>query len=80
MFEGTYRAEASDFLVMEDLGFEPEGSGPHIWALIRKVGISTEEACSRLSGYENFRKDLGYAGKKDAHAISTQWVSLPDSA
>ena len=81
VFEGTYRAKASDFLVTEDLGFEPDGSGPHIWALIRKVGISSEEACSRLSQTTKTpRKDLGYAGKKDTHAISIQWVSLPDSA
>ena len=81
VFEGTYRVKASDFLVMEDLGFEPEGSGPHIWALIRKVGISTEEACLRLGrATKTSRKDLGYAGKKDTHAISIQWVSLPDSA
>ncbi len=81
VFEGTYRAEASDFHVTEDLGFEPDGSGPHIWALIRKVGISSEEACSRLGqATKTPRKDLGYAGKKDTHAISIQWVSLPDSA
>ncbi len=81
VFEGVYRAEPSDFVVMEDLGFEPGGSGPHIWALIRKVGISSEEACSRLGqATKTSRKDLGYAGKKDTHAISTQWISLPDSA
>lgn len=81
VFEGTYRVEASDFVVTEDLGFEPEGSGPHIWALIRKVGISSEEACLRLGrAAKTSRKDLGYAGKKDTHAIAIQWVSLPDSA
>ena len=26
------------------------------------------------------RKDLGYAGKKDTHAIATQWISLPETA
>ncbi|HAN81443.1 MAG: tRNA pseudouridine(13) synthase TruD [Gammaproteobacteria bacterium] len=81
VFEGKYRVKASDFLVTEDLGFEPEGIGPHIWALIRKVGISTEEACLRLGRATKVsRRDLGYAGKKDTHAISIQWVSLPDSA
>ena len=81
VFEGSYRSDASDFVVTEDLGFEPEGTGPHIWALIRKTGISTEEASSRLAqASKTSRKDLGYAGKKDTKAIATQWISLPETA
>ena len=81
VFEGCYRADASDFIVTEDLGFEPAGTGPHIWALICKRGISTDEACSRLAqATKSSRKDLGYAGKKDTHAIATQWISLPETA
>ncbi|MEL0099810.1 MAG: tRNA pseudouridine(13) synthase TruD, partial [Opitutae bacterium] len=81
VFEGSYRMDASDFIVIEDLGFEPEGTGPHIWACIRKQGISTEEAASRLAQAAKVsRKDLGYAGKKDTHAIATQWISLPEKA
>lgn len=81
VFEGGYRAEPADFVVTEDLGFEPEGSGPHYWILIRKIGISTEEACARIAEIsKTSRKDLGYAGKKDTHAIATQWISLPETA
>jgi len=59
----------------------PEGTGPHFWARIRKQGISTEEAASRLAQAAKVsRKDLGYAGKKDTHAIATQWISLPETA
>ena len=81
VFAGAYRTEVSDFVVTEDLGFEPAGTGPHLWALIRKRGISTEEAMSRLAQIsKTSRKDLGYAGKKDTHAVATQWISLPETA
>ena len=81
VFAGAYRTEISDFVVTEDLGFEPAGTGPHLWSLIRKRGISTEEATSRLAQIsKTSRKDLGYAGKKDTHAVATQWISLPETA
>ena len=81
VFEGCYRTDPSDFIVTEDLGFEPAGAGPHIWALICKRKISTDEACSRLAqATKSSRKDLGYAGKKDTRAIATQWISLPETA
>ena len=81
VFQGHYRSVPGDFVVTEDLGYEPEGTGPHYWALIRKQGISTDEAASRLATVAKVsRKDLGYAGKKDTHAIATQWISLPDAA
>lgn len=81
VFAGVYRTEVSDFVVTKDLGSEPAGTGPHLWALIRKRGISTEEATSRLAQVsKTSRKDLGYAGKKDTHAVATQWISLPETA
>ena len=81
VFAGAYRTEVSDFVVTEDLGFEPAGIGPHLWALICKRGISTEEATLRLSQVSmTSRKDLGYAGRKDTHAVATQWISLPETA
>ncbi|MDC0378995.1 tRNA pseudouridine(13) synthase TruD [Litorivicinus sp.] len=81
VFQGHYRSVADDFVVTEDLGYEPEGTGPHYWALIRKRGISTDEAASRLATFARVsRKDIGYAGKKDTHALAIQWISLPDTA
>lgn len=80
VFQGHYRSVADSFVVIEDLGYEPEGTGTHYWALIRKQGISTEEAASRLAAVAKVsRKDFGYAGKKDTHAIATQWISPPDT-
>ncbi|MEC8126625.1 MAG: tRNA pseudouridine(13) synthase TruD [Pseudomonadota bacterium] len=81
VFSGVYRTDVSDFVVIEDLGFEPAGTGPHLWAMIRKRSLSTEQATSRLAQVsKTSRKDLGYAGKKDTHAVATQWISLPETA
>ncbi len=81
VFFGTYRAKDSNFVVNEDLGFEPGDEGSHIWVLIQKTSISTDEAAARLASFAGVsRKDLGYAGKKDTHAEVTQWMSLPDTA
>ena len=80
-FFGTYKASPSDFIVTEDLGFEPCGEGPHIWALIQKTSVSTDEAAMRLAGAAGVsRKDVGYAGKKDTFAQATQWMSFPETA
>ena len=81
IFFGTYKASPSDFIVTEDLGFEPCGEGPHIWALIQKISVSTDEAAIRLAAAAGVsRKDVGYAGKKDTFAQATQWMSFPETA
>ena len=38
---GILKAEASDFVVVEDLGFEPCGEGEHIFVRVRKTGENT---------------------------------------
>lgn len=81
VFNGTYRHQPSEFRVTEVLGFVPEGVGSHWWVLIEKIGISTDEAQSRLAHASGVsRKDVGYAGKKDTHAVTRQWMSLPEQA
>jgi tRNA pseudouridine13 synthase len=81
VFNGVYRRQPDEFCVTEVLGFVPEGVGPHWWVLIEKVGLSTDEAQSRLARACGVsRKDVGYAGKKDTCAVARQWMSLPESA
>ncbi|MGL4891357.1 MAG: tRNA pseudouridine(13) synthase TruD, partial [Aeromonas veronii] len=38
---GILKAEAADFVVNEDLGFEPCGEGEHIFVRVRKTGENT---------------------------------------
>ena len=66
-----------DFVVTENTGIEPEGQGEHLWLRLRKTGLSTPEMCkllSRLSGVRD--RDISYAGLKDKHAVTEQWISL----
>lgn len=67
-----------DFVVQEIPLYEWSQNGEHLILQIRKKGISTQEMlkilCSAL-GCKS--KDIGYAGLKDKHALTTQFISLP---
>jgi tRNA pseudouridine13 synthase len=72
------RVEPEDFVVEEDLGFAPSGSGPHALLRVRKRGANTEWVARELARAVGCRPfDVGYAGLKDRHALTTQWFSVP---
>jgi len=74
------RSLPEDFLVIEDLGFTPEGEGEHLYLRIRKIGWNTSEVAGWLAKALGVRKrDVGQAGLKDKHAVAEQWfgVHLP---
>jgi tRNA pseudouridine13 synthase len=67
-----------DFVVDELLPYEPEDQGDHFFVRVKKQGISSAEV-ARLLG-ESVKvasRDVGFAGRKDVHAVATQWFSLP---
>ncbi|SEQ95764.1 tRNA pseudouridine13 synthase [Amphritea atlantica] len=71
------RTEADDFRVTEDLSFEPEGSGDHVFLYIRKTGENTDWVARQLAHFcQVSPKEVGYAGKKDRHAVTEQWFSV----
>ena len=75
---GVLRREAADFRVEEELGFEPEGEGPHDWLLVRKTGSTTPFAARLLAERAGVPvRDVGFSGLKDRHAETTQWFSVP---
>jgi tRNA pseudouridine13 synthase len=66
-----------DFVVDEIAATEPEGAGEHVWLHIRKVGHNSEavaEWLARVAGVP--RVNVGYAGRKDRHAVTSQWFSV----
>ncbi|MFO0511454.1 MAG: tRNA pseudouridine(13) synthase TruD, partial [Gammaproteobacteria bacterium] len=72
------RTVPEDFQVEERLGFEPSGAGDHVLVRVRKRGANTAwvaRALARIAGVRPH--DVGYAGLKDRHAVTTQWFSLP---
>ena len=73
---GLIRHAASDFQVNEILGFEPSGHGEHIYLQIRKSGANTDWVAAQIARFTGVRSfDVGYAGKKDRHAVTVQWFS-----
>ncbi len=73
------RSAPEDFLVSEELGFEPSGEGPHWYLHVEKAGMTTPWLIRQLSEWSGVNeRDIGYSGLKDRHAISRQWISLPE--
>src|SRR5438874_10423499 len=75
---GTIKQRPEDFFVQEIPIYEPCGQGEHVYCEIQKVGIPTFEAINRLGRalYISTR-DIGYAGLKDARAVTRQILSFP---
>ncbi len=75
---GRLRTEPEDFLVDEQLGFAPSGEGAHLLLRVRKRGANTEWVARELARRAGCRPfDVGYAGLKDRHAVTTQWYTVP---
>jgi tRNA pseudouridine13 synthase len=72
------RAQAADFCVEEELGFEPGGGGAHLLLRVRKTGANTQWVARELARLAGCRaQDVGYAGLKDRRAVAIQWFSVP---
>lgn len=74
---GVLRSTAEDFVVEEDLGHAPDGTGDHVWLQVRKRDTNTEWLARELAAFAGIKAmEVGYAGLKDRHAVTTQWFSL----
>ena len=75
---GTIRNRPEDFCVEEIPLYEPCGEGDHLYLTIEKRGLTTYDLLRQLAIALNCReRELGYAGLKDAQAITRQTVSVP---
>jgi len=71
------KQEFSDFKVDEDLGFEPSGSGEHVYLQLRKRDMSTTDVARRLAQAAGVSdRDVGYSGMKDRRGECSQWFSI----
>ncbi|HEV8604617.1 MAG TPA: tRNA pseudouridine(13) synthase TruD [Tepidisphaeraceae bacterium] len=77
---GSLKTRAEDFFVQELPLYEPAGVGEHVYAEFQKVGLTTFDAIDRIARalYVPAR-DIGYAGMKDARAITRQIFSIPNT-
>ena len=74
---GTLKRRAEDFFVQEVPLYEPGGEGEHVYCEVQKVGVTTFEAIDRLARALRVPgRDVGYAGMKDARAVTRQVFSI----
>lgn len=74
---GVIKTRPSDFRVDEVPLYEPGGSGTHVYFRIEKTSMPTMDAVGALGRILKRQvRDFGYAGLKDADAVTTQTISL----
>ncbi|MGB7158788.1 MAG: tRNA pseudouridine(13) synthase TruD, partial [Tepidisphaeraceae bacterium] len=74
---GTIKNRAEDFFVQEIPLYEPGGAGEHVYVEIQKVNLTTFEAVNRIAAALRLSsRDIGFAGLKDAKAVSRQVLSI----
>jgi tRNA pseudouridine13 synthase len=74
---GVMRERLEDFVVEELPQYEASGAGEHLYVTIQKAGLSTHEAVRRIAKALGIApKAIGYAGLKDAKAITRQIISM----
>jgi tRNA pseudouridine13 synthase len=72
------RREPADFAVEEIHLYEPCGQGEHLYLTVEKTGMTTFDLLRQLAkALDCPERAIGYAGLKDARAITRQTVSIP---
>lgn len=74
--EARLKQRPEDFQVQEIPSYAPSGEGEHVLFEVEKRGITTQAALERLArALGRPRAEFGYAGLKDAQALTRQWIS-----
>jgi tRNA pseudouridine13 synthase len=74
---GRLKQRPEDFFVQEIPLYEPSGSGEHVYAEIEKVGLTTFAAIDRIAQALDVPvQSIGFAGQKDAAAVTRQIISI----
>jgi tRNA pseudouridine13 synthase len=74
---GVIRCSPEDFVVEEIARVQPLGEGTHLWLWVEKRGANTDWVAGELARVTGCaRRDVGYAGLKDRHAVTRQWFSV----
>jgi len=72
-----FKQTPRDFVVEERPLYDFSGDGEHLVLFVRKKGLSTLELVSIIAKYLGIQnKEIGYAGLKDKHAMTKQYISL----
>jgi len=74
----SFTSSPERFLVEEIPAYAPSGEGTHTFVWLEKQGLTTFDAIARIAAALDVPgRDVGYAGLKDKHATTRQWLSLP---
>ncbi len=77
----VFVAAPETFVVEEIPAYQPAGAGEHTYLWIEKSGLTTAEAVRRVARAAGVpEREIGYAGQKDRHAITRQFLSVPGLA
>jgi tRNA pseudouridine13 synthase len=75
---GHIGPEPEDFVVDEQPLYAASGQGDHWYVRLRKRCATTLDLRSAVAEAAGVAAgDVGYAGMKDKHAVTTQWLSVP---
>lgn len=75
---GAIGPEPEDFQVDEIPLYTFSGEGEHLYIRIQKRRMTTREAVQAIARAARVPPgEIGSAGMKDKHAVTTQWLSLP---
>jgi len=74
---GVIRVHMEDFQVRELPLVHPSGEGTHLWLEVEKRHANTNWVAEQLAAASRAHmRDVGFAGMKDRHAVTTQWFSV----
>lgn len=77
LVKADFRTKDEDFVVDENLGFEPEGEGEHQYIQLVKRGENTQWVAKHIARFAGVKEmDVGYCGLKDRRAVTSQWFSV----
>ena len=75
--EFVFNSSPRDFTVEEIPLYEFTGEGEHLVLKVRKKEMTTWEMLDAISNHIGIRRrDIGYAGLKDKHAMTIQYISV----
>lgn len=77
---GVFKASPEDFEVEELPAYEPTGERDceHLFLWVEKRGHSTQDVAKALARHCGFpEKDVSWAGLKDRHAVTRQYLCAP---
>ena len=77
VFQGLIKQIPSDFKVDEVLDIDFSGDGEHDWLRVEKTNANTRWVARELAKHAGVaERDVGFAGRKDRRAVTTQWFSV----